>query len=241
MASTLCYSSTSGVQTRGVSNRAESRAQRFTPFTGSPLIFSQARSVFRGKPLVKKVAAPAKNHTGVKVVSPVAQQVQVEVDKPLGLQLGPSTSSGGGLVVKSSKGNSAKAGIKEGDTVIYTSSFFGDELWPSDDLQFTRSALAAAPSPVVITFVRGENTSVNVKRLPKKPAPKRFGRKLTAAQQQLATHICVDCGYIYCDPKPFQELGNEYRCPQCRAPKKRFVTYDAATGKVCPFVFVSME
>jgi hypothetical protein len=48
--------------------------------------------------------------------------------------------------------------------------------------------------------VKGENKTVNVKRLPKKPAPKRFGRKLSAAQQELATHICVDCGYIYCDP-----------------------------------------
>ena len=25
--------------------------------------------------------------------------------------------------------NAAKAGLKNGDTVIYTSSFFGDELW----------------------------------------------------------------------------------------------------------------
>lgn len=57
------------------------------------------------------------------------------------------------VMAQSAKGNAAKAGIKEGDTVIYTSSFFGDELWPSDDLQFTRSALAAAPSPVFITFV----------------------------------------------------------------------------------------
>lgn len=46
--------------------------------------------------------------------------------------------------------------------------------------------------------IKGENTSVDVKRLNKKPAPKRFGRKLTAAQKELATHICVDCGYIYC-------------------------------------------
>jgi hypothetical protein len=41
--------------------------------------------------------------------------------------------------------------------------------------------------------VRGANESINVKRLPKKPAPPRFGRKLTAKQQELATHICVDC------------------------------------------------
>lgn len=47
--------------------------------------------------------------------------------------------------------------------------------------------------------VKGENTDVNVKRLANKPAPKRFGRKLTVAQKALATHICVDCGWIYAD------------------------------------------
>lgn len=41
------------------------------------------------------------------------------------------------------------------------------------------------------TQVKGENTNVNVKRLPKKPAPPRFGRKLTARQSELASHICV--------------------------------------------------
>ncbi len=80
--------------------------------------------------------------------------------------------------------------------------------------------------------VKGENTKVNVKRLPKKPAPARFGRKLTAAQQALATHICVDCGWIYCDATPFEETPQNYRCPQCNAPKRRFVTYDADSGKV---------
>jgi hypothetical protein len=40
---------------------------------------------------------------------------------------------------------------------------------------------------------------VQVRRLPKKPAPARFGRKLTASQKERATHICVDCGYIYSD------------------------------------------
>lgn len=118
--------------------------------------------------------------------------------------------------MKGVKGNAAAAGISVGDTIVYTSSFFGDELWPSDNLAFTRSALANAPSPVCIEFVRGENTSVNVKRLPKKPAPQRFGRKLTAAQKALATHICVDCGYIYADRTPFAETGSDYRCPQVR-------------------------
>jgi hypothetical protein len=41
------------------------------------------------------------------------------------------------------------------------------------------------------TQVKGENDKINVKRLPKKPAPPRFGRKLTARQMELASHICV--------------------------------------------------
>jgi predicted metalloprotease with PDZ domain len=53
------------------------------------------------------------------------QQVQVDIEKPLGLQLEQGKN---GLKVKSASGNAAKAGISPGDTVIYTSSFFGDEL-----------------------------------------------------------------------------------------------------------------
>lgn len=112
--------------------------------------------------------------------------MQVDIEKPLGLQLGAAKGPNGGLVVKVSNGcscrllkvfqryvlqmsqrvgfqcalcmqnasgNAAKAGLKNGDTVIYTSSFFGDELWPSDNLGFTRSAIANAPSPVTVTFV----------------------------------------------------------------------------------------
>lgn len=127
-------------------------------------------------------------------------------------------------------GNSAKAGIKPGDTIIYTSSWFGDELWPADSPQFVNTALARAPSPVYITYVKGDNVDIPVKRLPKKPAPARFGRRLTAAQKERATHICVDCGYIYCDPLPFEETDPDYRCPQCQAPKKRFAMFDPNTG-----------
>lgn len=79
--------------------------------------------------------------------------------------------------------------------------------------------------------VRGES-DVNVKRLNKKPAPARFGRKLTAKQKEFATHICIDCGYIYSNRQPFEEVSNSYVCPQCNAPKKRFAAYDADTGKV---------
>lgn len=51
----------------------------------------------------------------------------------------------------------------------------------------------------VLLQVQGENKDVNVKRLAKRPIPPRFGRRLTPAQKERATHICVDCGYIYCE------------------------------------------
>jgi len=159
------------------------------------------------------------------------QQIQVDVDKPLGLTLGEGKTPGSGLTVKSSSGNAAKAGIQAGDTIIYASSFFGDELWPTDKLSFTNSAVAAAPSPVTFVYVKGENTLINVKRLPKKPAPARFGKKLTAGQLALASYVCVDCGYVYCDTEPFEETPSNYRCPECNAPKRRFVPYDKSSGK----------
>lgn len=58
------------------------------------------------------------------------------------------------VCVQSVSGNAAKAGIKTGDTVIYTSSFFGDELWPADKLSFTQTAIQRAPSPVAFVLVR---------------------------------------------------------------------------------------
>jgi len=159
-------------------------------------------------------------------------QYTVDVDKPTGLSLAQSSAEGGGLVVKSAGGNAAAAGIKNGDTVIYASSFFGDELWPADKLGFVNNALKAAPSPVTLVLVRGENKSVNVKRLPKKDAPaKLYNRKLTEGQRDRATHICVDCGYVYTDELPFDSTKENYRCPQCLAPKRRFVPYDVRSGQ----------
>lgn len=160
-----------------------------------------------------------------------AGEVTVEIDKPLGLKFAQSKAAGGGLEVTGVSGNASKSGIKVGDTIIYTSSFFGDELWPADKLSFSQTAITRAPSPVCLVYVKGANEKVNVKRLPKKAAPPRFGRKLTAKQRELATHICVDCGYIYCETTPFEELPANYFCEQCNAPKRRFVSYDPETGK----------
>ncbi|CAD7699847.1 unnamed protein product [Ostreobium quekettii] len=201
------------------------------PLGGVPAL---PRGSFLGGPLRMGPMVGASDTRMPKValkVQAVAGEVMVDVDKPLGLRLAESRSANGGLVVKSASGNAAKAGIKSGDTVIYTSSYFGDELWPADNITFSRSALARCPSPVTIVFVRGENTAANVKRLPKRKAPPRFGRKLSPGQLELATHICVDCGYVYCQRKPFSELDPDWRCPQCNAPIKRFALYDKKTGR----------
>ncbi|XP_077234834.1 rubredoxin family protein [Tasmannia lanceolata] len=158
-----------------------------------------------------------------------SKNIEVEVDKPLGLTLGQK--SGGGVVIAAVEngGNSAKAGLKAGDQVLYTSSFFGDELWPADKLGFTKTAIQAKPDSVYFVVSRG--AEVDVKRLPKRPAPPRFGRALTESQKARATHICLDCGYIYFLQKPFEEQPDTYGCPQCLAPKKRFARYDVETGK----------
>ncbi|XP_028805718.1 uncharacterized protein LOC114760609 isoform X4 [Neltuma alba] len=132
-----------------------------------------------------------------------AKTIEVEVDKPLGLTLGQK--SGGGVVITGvdGDGNAAKAGLKAGDQVLYTSSFYGDELWPADKLGFTKTAIQAKPDSVYFVVSRGAD--VDVKRLPKRPAPPRFGRKLSEAQKARATHICLDSGYIHTLQKPFDE------------------------------------
>eukprot|EP00262_Sarcandra_glabra_P015738 TRINITY_DN491_c0_g1_i1.p1 TRINITY_DN491_c0_g1~~TRINITY_DN491_c0_g1_i1.p1 ORF type:complete len:310 (-),score=48.32 TRINITY_DN491_c0_g1_i1:307-1122(-) len=158
-----------------------------------------------------------------------SKSIEVEVDKPLGLTLGQKPAGGVIITAVEGGGNAAKAGLKAGDQVLYTSSFFGDELWPADKLGFTKTAIQAKPDSVYFVVSRG--AEVDVKRLPKRPAPPRFGRKLTEAQKARATHICLDCGFIYTLQKPFEEQPDEYGCPQCSAPKKRFVRYNVATGK----------
>lgn len=40
-----------------------------------------------------------------------------------------------------------------------------------------------------------------------------------------------DCGWVYCERQPFENLPSNYRCIQCQAPKRRFVPYDKSTGK----------
>ena len=63
------------------------------------------------------------------------------------------------------RANAAKSGIAKGDTIIYTSSFFGDELWPADKPGFSRSAINACPSPVCFVYVRTPGQSPGLRIL----------------------------------------------------------------------------
>ncbi|MED6168146.1 hypothetical protein PIB30_009367 [Stylosanthes scabra] len=44
-------------------------------------------------------------------------------------------------------------------------------------------------------------------------------------------YICRDCGYIYKDRTPFDKLPDNYFCPVCGAPKRRFKPYAPAVTR----------
>ncbi|KAL3575554.1 hypothetical protein D5086_023655 [Populus alba] len=62
---------------------------------------------------------------------------------------------------------------------------------------------------------------------PLAPAAPRFSMRAAAKQ----ACICRDCGYIYNDRKPFEKLPDNYFCPVCGAPKRRFREYMPAVAK----------
>ncbi|GFP84749.1 rubredoxin [Phtheirospermum japonicum] len=57
-------------------------------------------------------------------------------------------------------------------------------------------------------------------------APK-FTMRVTSKQ----AYICRDCGYIYNDRTPFEKKPDNYFCPVCGAPKRRFRAYQPAVTK----------
>ena len=77
----------------------------------------------------------------------VQGEILITVDKPLGVTLKARGGGIPGVVIDRVGGNGAKAGLKSGDVVMYHSSFFGDELWPADQLGFSRSAINAMSEP----------------------------------------------------------------------------------------------
>ncbi|CAA2959351.1 Rubredoxin-like domain containing [Olea europaea subsp. europaea] len=109
------------------------------------------------------------------------------------------TVAGGGVIITiqdvENGGNVAKAGLKVGDQVLYTSSFLGNELWPTDTLGFIKTAIQAKPDSVYFVVCRLE---------------------------QLIYALIVD-SYIPC--KNLLMSSWKITPVQCRAPKRIFARY----------------
>ncbi|KAK2972835.1 hypothetical protein RJ640_028363 [Escallonia rubra] len=252
-------SSCSAAFTRNLSISSKPFAPQCQKTTFQGLSLQDAKRGFSISFAVDKSSSPTiVNKRSLEIAARTAgtsKNIEVEVDKPLGLTLGQK--SGGGVVITKQEygsigylseglrivmdieiildqaveggGNAAKAGLKSGDQVLYTSSFFGDELWPADKLGFTKTAIQAKPDSVYFVVSRG--AEVDVKRLPKRPAPPRFGRKPEQPTYALTVDSYIPCKSPSRSRQASYSRPDDYLCPQCRAPKKRFTRYDVATGK----------
>ncbi|KAG7672117.1 hypothetical protein NADE_000210 [Nannochloris sp. 'desiccata'] len=61
----------------------------------------------------------------------------------------------------------------------------------------------------------------------KMPSPRRaLGRAQSTTIVAKASYICVDCGYIYDESTAWEKLPNNYKCPVCSSPKRRFKPYN---------------
>ena len=67
--------------------------------------------------------------------------------------------------------------------------------------------------------------------------PRRVSRASSSSPltvRAAATYICVDCGYLYDEPTAFAKLPNNYKCPVCSSPKRRFKAYSGGNKKNDP-------
>nr|BAM64824.1 hypothetical protein [Beta vulgaris] len=176
-----------------------------TNFHGLPL--QDAKRVIFTSMVSEKKNNSATFKRGLEIrarTSGASKTIEVEVDKPLGLTLGQKP--GGGVVITAvdGGGNAAKCGLKSGDQVLYTSSFFGDELWPADKLGFTKTAIQAKPDSVYFVV-----SSINFHERREMDMDILLGRKDSE-------HANI-----------FRQKKNQH----IKTPKKRFARYDVNTGK----------
>ncbi|KAL9239411.1 hypothetical protein vseg_013737 [Gypsophila vaccaria] len=80
-----------------------------------------------------------------------------------------------------------------------------------------RFALRSSFSSMPLTRVAGVGVGVRP----------RFSMRVASKQ----SYICRDCGYIYSDRKPFDKQPDNYFCPVCGAPKRRFRAYEPTVSK----------
>lgn len=230
---------TTAVSAAGAAPRAR-RARARGPVVASAAAAPQGRTHFLGSRLARRMELGSSSGSGRSALASSSRRVTVTaaanekliaVDKPLGLTLKKGPAGGVYIDLVIPGGNASKAGIKSGQQVLYTSSFFGDELWRAEKLDFVKTTINAKANSVDFVISTSKEAIPPKSLSAKRAAEAEIGRKLSAKQMELATHICVDCGFIYAQATPFESLP-QYICPQCQAPKKRFATYDPVTGKV---------
>jgi rubredoxin len=58
-----------------------------------------------------------------------------------------------------------------------------------------------------------------------------IAQKGTPVAERMA-YVCNDCGYIYDQETPFEEVDPEtYKCPVCSAPKSRYTMQNLTVGE----------
>ncbi|KAM7480222.1 hypothetical protein LguiA_028435 [Lonicera macranthoides] len=73
--------------------------------------------------------------------------------------------------------------------------------------------------------------SLNILFPPPPPLHPRSAPKFSMRLASKQAYICRDCGYIYNDTTPFEKLPDNYFCPVCGAPKRRFRAYEPPVNK----------
>ncbi|KAJ4907452.1 Rubredoxin-like superfamily protein [Raphanus sativus] len=69
--------------------------------------------------------------------------------------------------------------------------------------------------------ILGNNKKKSLSKSSSSSSAPRFSMRVSSKQ----AYICRDCGYIYNDRTPFDKLPDNYFCPVCAAPKRRFRPY----------------
>ncbi|MCO5608956.1 hypothetical protein L7F22_063174 [Adiantum nelumboides] len=142
MASAFCVQSSVTTSTSSLPTKSSSSSQLAPAVTQSQISFFGTsvpnaglvsgaidHSTSRGSSTIRLLAIRVRT-------AGASKTIEAKVDKPLG-HFSRAAADGGGTA--------AKVGLKAGDQVIYTSSFFGrDELWPADKQGFTKTAIQAS-------------------------------------------------------------------------------------------------
>ncbi|PIA40610.1 hypothetical protein AQUCO_02500370v1 [Aquilegia coerulea] len=74
-------------------------------------------------------------------------------------------------------------------------------------------------------------SSLNILLIPPQRQKLSIAPKFSMRLANKQAYICRDCGYIYNDRTPFEKQPDNYFCPVCAAPKRRFRPYEPKVTK----------